>query len=445
MRSRSARGRPAGSCPRTETMPPVRVAVALEDLDGRRLARAVGAEEAEHLAAGDVEVDPADRVDVAVGLAQVADEDGRGARSPSRAMTRGPHPYLHRGCAARASTSGRTRRGCSWPKPRATAACASCSPSAPSRALGQPPGARRSDPARRRPGRRGGRRRAGRRRPRRGRAHRSASWRPPPSGTPRTATTSPPRSSELAGLAVRGAERGGGGAPGVPRRDGVARRTARRPARRRRRRRRLVRARGGDARRGRRAGRPRCRSGRGCSPTSTCATTRRRRPQLDAVRAHVAGVLAELAPAAAGRGATRSAAARRRCGGCWGPVLDAGGARARAPRARGAARARTSPAGSRCTPSARACSRRDPAPRGGHGRLRNPAADLRRRPARGRPAGGDPGLRSFTSGVPRTRVACMAKARDVDGLLPRTPYALAAARVVRVRAPRSSSSTPTAS
>jgi hypothetical protein len=54
------------------------VAVPLEDLDGRRLARAVGSEEAEHLAAGDVEVDPSDGVDVAVGLAQVADEDGGG-------------------------------------------------------------------------------------------------------------------------------------------------------------------------------------------------------------------------------------------------------------------------------------------------------------------------------------------------------------------------------
>ncbi len=51
-------------------------AVALEDLDGRRLARAVRAEEAEDLAALDVEVDPAHRLERAVRLAQAADGDG---------------------------------------------------------------------------------------------------------------------------------------------------------------------------------------------------------------------------------------------------------------------------------------------------------------------------------------------------------------------------------
>ena len=50
-------------------------AVALEDLDGRRLAGAVGAEQPEDLAAGDLEVDAAHRLELAVGLAQVADED----------------------------------------------------------------------------------------------------------------------------------------------------------------------------------------------------------------------------------------------------------------------------------------------------------------------------------------------------------------------------------
>ena len=47
-------------------------AVALEDLDRRRLAGAVGAEEREDLAAVDLEVDPAHRLDIAVGLAQPA-------------------------------------------------------------------------------------------------------------------------------------------------------------------------------------------------------------------------------------------------------------------------------------------------------------------------------------------------------------------------------------
>ena len=50
MRSRSSRGRCCGSRPSTETMPLVRVAVALEDLDGRRLAGAVGPEQPEDLA-----------------------------------------------------------------------------------------------------------------------------------------------------------------------------------------------------------------------------------------------------------------------------------------------------------------------------------------------------------------------------------------------------------
>src|SRR5581483_1532743 len=47
-------------------------AVALEDLDGRRLAGAVRAEQAEHLAGTDLEVDPAHRLVLAVALAQTA-------------------------------------------------------------------------------------------------------------------------------------------------------------------------------------------------------------------------------------------------------------------------------------------------------------------------------------------------------------------------------------
>src|SRR2546423_787845 len=53
----------------------VPLAGALEDLDGRRLARAVRAEQAEDLAALDVEADPAHRLERAVRLAQVADGD----------------------------------------------------------------------------------------------------------------------------------------------------------------------------------------------------------------------------------------------------------------------------------------------------------------------------------------------------------------------------------
>ena len=49
----------------------VALAVALEDLDGRGLARAVWAEEAEDLARGDLEADAADRFDLAVGFAQI--------------------------------------------------------------------------------------------------------------------------------------------------------------------------------------------------------------------------------------------------------------------------------------------------------------------------------------------------------------------------------------
>ena len=52
-------------------------AVALEDLDGGGLARAVGSEQAEDLAASDLEADAAHRLHLAVGLAQTAYRDGR--------------------------------------------------------------------------------------------------------------------------------------------------------------------------------------------------------------------------------------------------------------------------------------------------------------------------------------------------------------------------------
>ena len=48
---------------------------ALEDLDRRRLAGAVGPEQAEDLAAADLEVDAVDGLDLAVALAQAGDAD----------------------------------------------------------------------------------------------------------------------------------------------------------------------------------------------------------------------------------------------------------------------------------------------------------------------------------------------------------------------------------
>src|SRR3954452_6584 len=57
-------------------------AVALEDLDGRGLAGAVGAQQAEHLAARDLDVDPPDGSEPPIVLVQVAHEDGGGIGHP---------------------------------------------------------------------------------------------------------------------------------------------------------------------------------------------------------------------------------------------------------------------------------------------------------------------------------------------------------------------------
>jgi hypothetical protein len=51
--------------------------VALEDLHHGRLTRAVGPEQAEHLAAHDLQAHAAHRLDLAVGATQVADLDGK--------------------------------------------------------------------------------------------------------------------------------------------------------------------------------------------------------------------------------------------------------------------------------------------------------------------------------------------------------------------------------
>ena len=81
-------------------MPASRFAVALEDLDGRRLAGAVRAEQAEHLTCLDREVDPAQRLVVAVALAQTADRDG--AQSSTSTNAAGSNRSIR---PAKASTS----------------------------------------------------------------------------------------------------------------------------------------------------------------------------------------------------------------------------------------------------------------------------------------------------------------------------------------------------
>ncbi len=63
-------------------------AVALENLDRRRLAGAVRAEQAEHLALVDVEVDPADGFEIAVGLVEAANGDRAHSSSTKRMRAR---------------------------------------------------------------------------------------------------------------------------------------------------------------------------------------------------------------------------------------------------------------------------------------------------------------------------------------------------------------------
>ena len=77
IRSRNSRPLSAGSVPSTETVPELRRAVTLEDLDGGRLAGTVVAEQAVHLAFGDLERDPGHGIGRSVALAQVADLDHR--------------------------------------------------------------------------------------------------------------------------------------------------------------------------------------------------------------------------------------------------------------------------------------------------------------------------------------------------------------------------------
>src|SRR6478672_2758776 len=65
--------------------------VALEDLDRGRLARAVGTEQTEHLAALDADIHAAQRFEVAIGLAQPGDLD-RGCRTAQAAAASMPPP-----------------------------------------------------------------------------------------------------------------------------------------------------------------------------------------------------------------------------------------------------------------------------------------------------------------------------------------------------------------
>ena len=334
MRSRRARGRPR-VVPEDGDDAARAVAVPLEDLDGRRLARAVGSEEAEHLAAGDVEVDPSDGVDVAVGLAQVADEDGGGSLTATRDDDPGPAIRIFTAGAVcvhrhRVEHHAAPRRRVRARRPPARAAHRTRLHPA-----GQPLGPGGAiPPAVVRVGAEVV-------------AEQVAAARTEGVASIRVVATAAIRDareprrlhrrgpSSRRALPVRGAERGGGGAPRLPGATGVARRCPDGPARRRRRRRRLVRARGRDARRGRRLVRPRCRSGPGCSPTSTCTTIRRRR-RSSTRSAPRRGRARAAAPAAARRGLR----GRRQRDVAAAPAGDGprpGGPRARAPRARRAA------------------------------------------------------------------------------------------------------------
>ena len=117
---KALRSRPGSS--RARDLARVAMAVALEDLDGGRLAGTVGPEQGEDLTAGDLEVHPVDRVQRAVGLAQASHEHrrvgsrGRGGRSGCRTSSwvssttslRVPHRHPHRAIGRTTSSSPST-------------------------------------------------------------------------------------------------------------------------------------------------------------------------------------------------------------------------------------------------------------------------------------------------------------------------------------------------
>ena len=75
IRSRNARSRASGVEAEHGHRAAVALPVALQDLDGRRLAGSVRPQQAEDLARGDLEVDPANRLDAVVRLPQSSDRD----------------------------------------------------------------------------------------------------------------------------------------------------------------------------------------------------------------------------------------------------------------------------------------------------------------------------------------------------------------------------------
>ena len=92
----------------------VGLAEALEDLDGRRLAGAVRAEQAEDLARADLEADAVNRLDLAIVLLQVAYTDDRVGGTGAFVM----HRWSQRSVAS-ARLSGPVATGIGWSEPQA--------------------------------------------------------------------------------------------------------------------------------------------------------------------------------------------------------------------------------------------------------------------------------------------------------------------------------------
>ena len=277
-------------------------------------------------------------------------------------------------CAARASTSGPTPPAC-W------------SPTSGRGAHRGAPGARS-----RASGREGGERLRGKvvavagvvaeqRAAAEPRARDACAWSPRRRSAARpTGRSSRPR-PRLAGRRGRRARRRGGGAAGVHRRGADARAAAGGRDRGRRRRRRVDRDRRRDAAAAASSGRRRSRSGRACSPTPTCADPPPA-AELRALREHARRrSRGSTCPRATPR--SRSAAARRRCGGSSGAAIDPEAVQ-RAMRVLSGAPA--SVVASRFAPRARAraaAARRADRARRGRARARAPARDRPRRVARG--------------------------------------------------------------
>ena len=300
-RSRRSRSRAAGSWPSTRDVAAAAAAVALEDLDRRRLARAVGPEQPEDLAAAHLEVDAAHGLVLAVGLVEVAAPRSRSRGHHGKIVAAANALRLHRHRVQHHARAGRRRRG----RRRCARSLAAARLHAPR--------ARASRAAR-------------------SRARRSTRS---PASSPSSARLVEQLGADAMRVVATAAIRGGRQPGRVRRRD--ARRaaasrsrssTARRrrgwPScgatrtlgqplgghrRRRRRRRRLDGARDRhDAPRARRGRRPSA-SARACSPTPTCARTRRSVAELHAMREHAQGGVRGPRPA---RGRRRGGGRRQR-------------------------------------------------------------------------------------------------------------------------------------